>query len=70
MRELQKVNLQGEETLFIELGEEEEIENEDNPTCEETKKNQQEKMKIMLANSTRVHLLLAETFYKSHLATN
>lgn len=70
MRELQKVHPQGEDTPFIESREEEEIDNEEYLACEETKRTRQEKMKVMLADSTRVHLLLAETFYKNHLAMN
>jgi len=68
VRELQKKNPQGEEIPFIEL--EEEIENEENFACEETKTKLQEKIKNMLANSIRVHLLLAKTFYRGHLARN
>jgi len=38
IKDLQKVNPQGDKTLFIELREEEEIEDEEILACEETKK--------------------------------
>ena len=73
MRELQRGNPQAEDTQFIEPGEEEEMDNEDNEdnvASEETKKERQEKMKEILADSTRIHLLLAKSYYKNHLARN
>ena len=67
MRELQKINPEAEETPFIELEEEEEVEG-GNDEGEETKIEFQKTMKQMLAEATRVHLLLAKNFYKAHLA--
>ena len=67
MRELQKINPEAEETPFIELEEEEEVEG-GNDEGEETKVERQKNMKQMLAEATRVHLLLAKSFYKAHLA--
>jgi hypothetical protein len=67
MRELQKVNPEAEETPFIEMEEEEELEGGIDER-EETKVDRQENMKQMLAEATRVHVLLAKSFYKVHLA--
>ena len=61
MRELQKINLKAGETSFIELEEEEAVEDE-NDEGEETKVERQKNIKQMLAEATRVHLLLAKNF--------
>jgi len=70
MRELQKANPQAEDTPFMEPREEEEIDIEESGACEDIKKERQEKIKNMLADSTRVHQLLAKSFYKCHLEKN
>jgi hypothetical protein len=61
MRELQKVNSEAEETPFIEMEEEKEVERR-NDEGEETKIKRQKNMKHMLAEATLVHLLLAKNF--------
>ena len=66
MRELQKVNLEAEETPFVEMDEEEEVEG-GNDEGEETKFERQRNVKQMLAEVTNVHLLLIKSFYKAHL---
>ena len=66
MRELQKVNLEAEETPFVEMDEEEEVEG-GNDEGEETKFERQRNVKQMLAEVTNVYLLLIKSFYKAHL---
>jgi len=44
--------------------------NEENPTSEEIKKEQREKMKNMLVDSIWISLLPPNVFYKCHLAKN
>ena len=67
MKELEKVNLKAEETPFIEVEEQEEVEGESDK-CEESKVKRQKNMKKMLAEATRVHLVLVKSFYNVHLA--
>ena len=67
MRKLQKINPEAKETPFIEIEEEKKVEGE-NDEGEETKVECLKNMKQMLAEATRVHLLLAKSFYKVHLA--
>ena len=67
MRKLYEVNPEANETSFIEMEEEEEVEG-GNDEGRETKVERQKNMKQMLAETTRVHLLLAKYFYNAHLA--
>ena len=67
IRELQKVNPEAEETPFIEIEEEEEVEG-GNDEGKKIKVERQINMKQILAVAIRVHLLLAKNFYKAHLA--
>ena len=67
IRELQKVNPKAKEIPLIEMEEKEEVEGE-NDKGEETKVERQKNMKQMLVEATRIHSLLAKSFYKIHLA--
>jgi hypothetical protein len=68
MKELQNNNSQIKSTLFIELGKKEEIENNINDVYGETKTTREDEN--MLIDSIWVHILLAESFHKSHLKRN
>ncbi len=68
MRELQKGNPCAEDTPFIEPEEEEEIDKEENSDHQQSRKERQDNMKNMLIEATRVHELLAKSFYKANLA--
>jgi hypothetical protein len=67
MWELQKENPRIKDTSFIEPEEEEKMENEKNHDHHEIRKEQQENMKNILADATRVHELLSTCFYQAHL---
>ena len=66
MKLLQQVNPEAEETPFIKMQKDEEVEGQNNEG-EETKVERQKNMKQMLAEATPVHLLLAKSFYNIHL---
>ena len=67
MKELQNQHSRGEETTFLEPKEEEEMDNEIDFEEGETNKERQEKKKYILADCTRMHELLAKSFYKDEL---
>ena len=67
MKELQNQYSRGEETIFIEAEEEEEMDNEIDFEDGETNKERQEKIKNVLTNCTRIYELLANSFYKADL---
>ena len=66
MKELQNQHSRGEETTFLEP-EEEEMDNEIDFEEGETMKERQKKIKNVLADCTRMHELLAKSFYKAEL---
>ena len=67
MKELQNQHSRGEETTFLRPEEEEEMDNEIDFEEGETIKKRQEKIKNVLADCTRMHELLAKSFYKTKL---
>ena len=68
MKELQNQHSRGEEITFLEPKEEEEMDNEIDFEEGETIKERQEKIKNVLADCTRMHELLAKSFYKAELS--
>lgn len=68
-KELQKINPEADETLFIEMEEAKEVKGE-NDEGEEIKVERQNNIKQMLAKATCVYLLFTKSFNKAHLAQN
>ena len=67
MKELQNQYSRGEETTFLGPEEEGEMDNEIDFEEGETIKERQEKIRNVLVNCTRMHELLAKSFYKAEL---
>ena len=67
MKELQNQHSRGEDTTFLGPEEEEEMDNDIDFEEGETIKETQEKIKNVLADCTRMHELLAKSFYKAEL---
>ena len=66
MKKLQNQHLRGEETSFIKLDKEEEMNDEMNFEEGKTNKEREEKVKNILVDSTRIHELLAKSFYEAN----